>query len=267
MRIAGNKECRKSVTTLIDFEESISRFDNGDIPLEGACKSCGGRVNRVIEYSERPMLGLRNRQRRRQLKEFADKPHQAMHEFYDFMETVESDDQIKRKMRALIKKDPDFYDPYLQLADVLIDEDREHEAGKLIRQAYERAVLRIADSQGRWPQQMMWGWLENRHLMRALQRYAIWLWDDQNRPEATLEIMRKLLRANPNDNQGARYEILAIRLGLNRDWEEQFMITEGPMAGRALDVIAVDKWFRQGARKFPDEFNWWVAEMEERDRV
>lgn len=71
-------------------------------------------------------------------------------------------------MRALIKQNPDFYDSNLTLADVLTDEDQEHEAGKLIRQAYERAVLRSADSQGRWPKQMACGWLENRHLMRAL---------------------------------------------------------------------------------------------------
>ena len=73
---------------------------------------------------------------------------------------------------------------------------KKQEARIFYKEAYERAVKRIADSQGRWPKFMSWGFLKNRHLMRALESYADDCWEQGNIDEA-LDIYRRLLRLNP----------------------------------------------------------------------
>lgn len=63
---------------------------------------------------------------------------------------------------------------------------------------------------------MEWGDIDNRAHMRALQYMADLFWDDKDYEKA-IELFRLLLRLNPNDNQGVRYEIAALYAGLNGD--------------------------------------------------
>jgi tetratricopeptide (TPR) repeat protein len=198
---------------------------------------------------------ITNPQRRKQITEFIDKDHAVMHEFYEITETVRSRRKLKAEMQRLIEEDPLFFDPYLVLADVLFEEGKKEAARKLISDAYHKTVRLIADKNGSWPKEMAWGWLENRHIMRAIERYAYQVWEEGSREEA-LDIFRRLLRANPRDNQGARHSILAIRLGLGTDWEDQFLVKEGPMAGQALETGPLHRWFEENAKQFPEEFDW-----------
>ena len=61
-----------------------------------------------------------------------------------------------------------------------------------------------------------WGILETRPYMRALNGYAncSWLLDEK---EETVRVYEEMLRLNPGDNQGIRYELLDCLLNLNRD--------------------------------------------------
>lgn len=59
-----------------------------------------------------------------------------------------------------------------------------------------------------------WGWLENRHIIRTILNKAISLWENNHMDEA-LNLFRNLLKTNPNDNVGARYYILAIRMNMS----------------------------------------------------
>jgi len=94
-------------------------------------------------------------------------------------------------------------------------------------------------------------------------QYADYLEGDQKHDDA-LYIYRKLFRMNPNDNQGVRDKILAIRLGLGQDeWIQPFLVKEGPMAGEAMEVGPLLEWFNKNAKKFPDDFDWWFKETEE----
>jgi tetratricopeptide (TPR) repeat protein len=158
-------------------------------------------------------------------------------------------------MRRLVEADPLFFDSYLVLADLLYEEGKEAEARDIISSAYQKALLLIVDNKGNWPKEMAWGWLENRHIMRTIERYAYQLWEE-GKPEEALDVFRRLLKANPGDNQGVRHSILAIRLGLGVDWEEQFVVKEGPMAGQALEAMPLHRWFERNAKKFPEEFGW-----------
>lgn len=198
---------------------------------------------------------ITNPRRKKRIVEFVDKNHKVMSEYYDWLESATSEAQLKRGMEKMIVSDPDFYDPYLVVADLEIEDGHNERGRQLIHEAYERAVKRIADAHGDWPKWMLWGWLENRHLMRVLEREAIALWEGKKTEEA-LDIFRRLLRANPGDNQGVRYSILAIRLGLGTDWYTPFEVKDGPMAGEATDAMAESDWFEKNAKKFPEEFGW-----------
>lgn len=200
---------------------------------------------------------ITNENRKRQINNFIDEDHGVMSDFYDIMDSDISSDRLLKKMRKLIDKDADFYDPYLVVAEILFCEDKEKEGITILQNAYERAVKRIVDYKGRWPKEMAWGFLENRHLMRTIEQYAILCWEIDKINEA-LDIFRNLLRMNSNDNQGARYNILAIKLGLGIDeWEKPFeVIHDGKIVG--LDSIKVSNWFNENAPKFPEEFQWLI---------
>ena len=180
-------------------------------------------------------------------KEFFEKPREAMRRFYDLLEIgYDTDD-----MRELIDDDPDFYDPYLYVADDLREFGEFDEAIELENEAFTRAKRHIEDKDGDWPEYMPWGHIENRHIIRALARGADNLWFEGKTEEA-LDIYRKLLHSNLNDNIGARFAIVALRMGLSYDeyikevWPEPTMPVEH-----------ITKWFSKNAPKFMDELSEW----------
>lgn len=197
---------------------------------------------------------ITNPKRRKQIEEFLDKGCSEMDTYYDLMDNPKIKvTTIKMEMGKLITKNPDFYDSYLLLANILRSERKEQQARELLFTAYQRAVQRIVDKEGNFPKRIEWGWLENRHLIRAIESGAFELWE-QNKNEEALEIFRKLLKSNPNDNIGARYDILALRLGLDSDFEQTFIVKDNP---DYLDAMKEINWFYANCKKFPEEFDWW----------
>ena len=202
---------------------------------------------------------ITNPRRRKRMEEFWDNDHEAMEEYYDLLEKKLSTGKMKKEMQKLIQKDPDFYDPYLIVADILESEGRSGEARELRCTAYERALRRVVDKEGNFPKRLEWGWLENRHLLRAIGAWAEELWEQGKREEA-LEILRELLRSNPHDNIGARHDILAIRLGLGTDYEKKFAVKDTP---GYLDAFKLSEWFKKHSKKFHDEFGWWFKAVKD----
>ena len=187
--------------------------------------------------------------------EFGDDDRDAMNDFYEIAELYQSDGEtapIQKQLRQLIARDPDFYDSYLMLADVLRNQNREEEAVALVEEAANRALRRILDRKGNWPRRLQWGWLENRHILRALMMHAIRLWKSGEN-EAALDIFRKLLACNPDDNQGVRHYLLAIRLGLSFDRFEEKFETDGYYTADVFD------WFEKNSPRFPEEFAAWKS--------
>ena len=194
-----------------------------------------------------------NSAKKEQIKEFLDKDHEVMGKYYDILDKEPAEKKLYEEMQKLIQKDPDFYDPYLIAADILKNKRKTKEARELLYTAYERALRRIVDKEGNFPKRLEWGWLENRHLIRAISAWADELWE-QVKTEDALTIYKKLLHSNPNDNIGARYDILAIHLGLGIDYEEKFAVKCTP---GYLSVSELSEWFHKHCKKFPDEFGWW----------
>lgn len=194
---------------------------------------------------------------RKQIEVFIDKDHEVMYRFYEIAEKNISNAKMLKEMQKLISEDPNFLDPYLVVADILSSQNQNKKAAAILHEAYERALMIIVDEMGRWPKELPWGFLENRHIMRAINQQALFYWEIGKIDEA-LDIFRKLLRVNPQDNQGVRYNILAIKMGLGIDeWTKPFGVQEdGEILG--LDAFKVSDWFDKNSKKFEDEFKWLI---------
>ena len=202
------------------------------------------------------MKKIANLKRADSPNEFIDKDRNVMYEYYNLLDSDLTEAKLAKSMLKLILKDPDFLDSYIVSADILLRSNKIRSGLKLIEEAYERALRLIVDENGKWPKRMSWGFLENRHIMRAIERYAHISWEENN-PELALEIYRRLLRVNINDNQGVRYAILALRMGLGPDWDFKFMVKKGHMAG-LIDAMQIDNWFNENSKNFPEEFNFLI---------
>ncbi|MBU0460844.1 MAG: hypothetical protein KJ597_05375 [Nanoarchaeota archaeon] len=207
--------------------------------------------------SKTSMPTVINSRRKKQIEDFFDKERSVMHNYYDLLERKLSSKQLKIEMERLIKVDPDFYDSYIILADILKHQGKIKEARKFLKTAYERALKRIVDESGNFPKKIEWGWLENRHLVRAVESWGFELWE-QNKTEEALGIFRRLLKSNPNDNIGARHNILAILLGLNPNYERKFEVKDVP---GCLNGYKLSQWFTEHSKDFMDEFSWWFKKV------
>ncbi|MBW3636084.1 MAG: hypothetical protein KY445_06410 [Armatimonadetes bacterium] len=196
--------------------------------------------------AEMPNWGRRRSSR----AEFVDRDRAAMTEFYDLLESAdtESDDpkdaaRFAQGLQKLIARDPDFLDPYLSLGEMHDNMGRHEKAAKLLDEAYNRALRLICDKNGIWPKRLDWGWLENRHILRTLFQRAFSWWQDKQ-PEPALELLRKIFKACPDDNLGARYFILALRQNMTfAAFERKFNSHQ-----------VMQKWFDRDAPKFPEDF-------------
>lgn len=193
---------------------------------------------------------------------FIDDDHQVAGDFYDLFER----DHTLQEVVDLIDKDPDFYDTYLYLADVLREEGEDEEAEELEVEAFARALARISDKDGNWPPSIEWSFHENRHILRALMRQADWFWQN-DQTEQALRLYKKLLHVNLNDNLGVRYAITGIRAGLSYD---EYMEQVWPEA--TMPANHIFSWFKEHYPKAADDLEEWkqycIEELEmEEDEV
>ena len=200
---------------------------------------------------------IKNARRTKQIVEFIDKDHKVANKYYELIDNDLSPEQLKRSLKRLIDEDPFFFDSYLALVDIFCDEGRFNQARDLLQRAFQKAMMKIVNKEGKWPKIMGWGWLENRHIIRTLDRWATELWGDGKTEEA-LMILRNLLKSNPADNIGARFSILAIRMNLDSSYELLFSAT---LPGY-IDAYEISKWFEKYSTRFPEEFDWWRKEID-----
>lgn len=206
-----------------------------------------------------------NSHRRKRIVQFMDKYDPAIGvRWYELLERGMRTKKDRKEFAAIQEEAPEFLAPYVELSQIALASGEPEEAFDIAAFAYMLAVQRIADREGNWPEVMEWGWFENRPLIRALHHFAWMLWQI-GRPDHAAMILRRILRMNPGDNQGVRYELLAIRLQLTVEtWDEPFFVKDGPMAGAAWDGRTIGDWFDREAKKFPDEFDWMFAEWKKR---
>ena len=190
-------------------------------------------------------------------KYFVDKDHAVMTDYYDFLDSDRNTPvKTEKKMMEFIKTDPAFLDPYLLLFEFYQNKKEVEKAREILEQAYQIAIKTISDRKGSWPEEMLWGHLENRHIIRTLLNKAMNYWA-HGETEPALDLLRKLLRSNSRDNIGARNYILAIRLGMSFEEFETQMASEHGYDGNKMME------FEKKMKKFPDEFDWWFKAVNE----
>jgi len=154
--------------------------------------------------------------------------------YYDALELLDGGKkEVKKALRLLniaLKMDEDYVQTYIGFVCVygaMGDKKKQEDSIKI---AYEKTLKKFP----RWPEQMMWGYIDNRAYMRAIQYMGELYWDNGENTKA-VELFRLLLKLNPGDNQGVRYEIAGLYAGLSgedvnrmtdegnekQDWSEQ----------------------------------------------
>lgn len=191
----------------------------------------------------------------KRIEEFIDRDHATMDEYYDITERFQAQQislsELKTTLQWLIKADKSYLDPYLYLAQIEYDSENDVEYFRLIWDAYLKAIVMVANKTGDYPKSLPWGYLENRHIIRALCNFALLQWE-QGHIRLSLEIYRKLLASNLNDDIGARYSILALLLGYSPEYEALFLPESQLVYG--LDAMKMGDWFSRHSSEFPEEF-------------
>lgn len=154
--------------------------------------------------------------------------------YYDAMELLGGGArEIKEALRLLniaLEIDKDYVQTYIGLICAYGATGNAKKREEAIKIAYEKTLKKFP----KWPKRMEWGMMENRAYMRAIQYMGELYWDKGENDKA-IELFRLLLKLNPNDNQGVRYEIAALYVGLTgedvnrmtdegnqkQDWSEQ----------------------------------------------
>lgn len=195
---------------------------------------------------------------KKDVREFIDKDHEVMDLYYDLTERAESlsEKSLIKELKLLIKKDPEFFDTYTWLIQILEEQGKFKESLILLNEAYAKCLKVILDKNKSWPDRLDWGWLENRHILRLLLNKGIYEWKVGNK-ELAREVFRRQLKLNPNDNAGVRQFILAIRMNLTFDQFEKKFNKDGYYDSDLMN------WFDKNFKKFPEEFDSWLKEIEQ----
>lgn len=184
--------------------------------------------------------------------EFIDKDRFEISEaYYEFLESPDRDDYKKSEkiLLALIKKDPYFLDTYTSLHEYYLANNQGKKAFDIMLKAYDKAIFLVINKNGKFPDSLPWGFVENRHIIRAMFNFAAILWLNRDTKNA-MPIFKTLLKSNPNDNIGARYMIIAIleKIKSLYHFEEKF----------GSDWQAQEEWFTKAAQKHKNIIGWWL---------
>lgn len=191
--------------------------------------------------------------------EFIDADHRVMDQYHELLQEDLEEKVLIKKLKAIIKKDPTFFDSYSYLSQILEGQGKLQESLILLNKGYDKCLNLILDEDKNWPDRMEWGWFENRHILRLLLNKGLSEWKIGNKVSA-LDILRKQLELNPNDNVGVRQFILAIRMGLTLSQFEKKFDKGGYYDSELMD------WFDSNFKKFPAEFSGWISHFEENER-
>lgn len=188
---------------------------------------------------------------------FTDKDRFKVNErYWEFLESKEADNTKKaiKILKSIIQKDKDYFDPYITLHEYYLMDENYEQAIETMEEGFHRAI-KLVEKRGRFPDELPWGYIENRHIIRMLFNFGMFVWLNEEN-DVALGIFTQLLKSNPNDNIGARYSIVALLEGFKsqEDYEEQFVSKEG----YGLEYESLEAWFYKGAKKHKDVLGWWL---------
>ncbi len=143
-----------------------------------------------------------------------------------------------------IERSPDFLPSYEYAVGMLNRTKLDKELSELRVELLEKwagACNRIAEKENIFNKVVLWGWQENRPLIRGLFFEANRLWGEGKIADAH-ELFSKILRTNSEDNVGARYSVKATGEGMTlEEFEERFTYSDAD--GTYYKNEELQKWF------------------------
>gem|GEM_PF-2986764 len=252
LRIYAEAIYREFGASMISFTEIARhiyeiRLRSGGFDVLGSSSAAAG--NAEDDFKPPVYRLVKNPNQKTPIAEFIYKPDPlAEAEFSKISSLIENNEPPVETLQQMIEDFPDFFDPYFYFYEYLINNDYIIESFVILEDAYDRICLMISDSRGNFPLRLEWAAPENRTLIRLLDNWAEVLWEVGEVP-GTLEIYRKLLRSDPADHIGARYKILAIRLNLGFDYENELLKN-----GEFVNNPDIAAWFARRKGEFPEEW-------------
>jgi tetratricopeptide (TPR) repeat protein len=171
---------------------------------------------------------------------------QAQDKMYDAWD-AEGDRRVKLAREALAIS-PDCVDAYVLLAE---EAESLEESKDLLEKGVQAGRQALGDEFFEENVGHFWGILETRPYMRALAGLAR-LFEAMGEGKLAIERFRELLRLNPNDNQGNRYEFACVLLKENADEELGKLLEEYKDDARAAWLYTHALWIfrKEGATRW-----------------
>jgi len=132
--------------------------------------------------------------------------------YYDAMDALEIGDleSAKKFLGQALKLDENYVQTYIGFVGLYGEMGEKELLDANIKIAFEKTQKKFP----KWPKEMLWGVIENRAFMRAIQ-YRADLYSDQKETDKAMELYHLLLKMNPNDNQGVRYVLAGLYAGVS----------------------------------------------------
>jgi tetratricopeptide (TPR) repeat protein len=143
--------------------------------------------------------------------------------YYDAMELLSVGHPFKAQKlleRALIDY-PNYIELYVGLAAVFKVTQNKKSFNEIVNKGYEKLLEQFPV----WPKEMPWGVMHNRQYLRMMGFKALNYYNEGDKEKA-IELYKLILKLNPHDNQGVKYELAAIYAGIDPN-EVENMFAEG----------------------------------------
>jgi hypothetical protein len=183
-------------------------------------------------------------------------------ERYDFETHNIGDEDVSNvieQLKGFVKKSPRYLEPYIWLEEIYFRNRRKRSADAIFEKACDKAFKMVLSREKKWPDEMSWGDMENRTLIRIFLRKGERLWhlgqNDHLLLDQALNIYLNLLNSNPYDQPCARIYALAILEGIsNNDFYDEFM--DYDEYGDYVFVKDIFAWFEQQGPKHTALLKW-----------
>lgn len=169
---------------------------------------------------------------------------------FDFMpEEIDDPEKFNNVFHFLLElnhKAPNFILSYEYALGMLLRFEPNEQTETLridLEQRKIKACEYVAQQDNIFKKKVIWGYHENRPLIRGLMLKADRLWEAGQLKEAH-ELFSKIYKTNKNDNVGARYSIKATAEGISfAEFEARFTYTDGPDTFFKMDEI--NQWLEK----------------------
>lgn len=132
--------------------------------------------------------------------------------YYDAMDYLAEGDSDKavRLLRKALELDEHYVEAYVGLVATFHYKGNERK----VEEYTQRGFAETKRAFPVWPTELLWDEIENRQHLRMIYYQAVVYWSHNQQTQAE-QLLKLLIKLNPNDNQGIRYALAAFYEGIS----------------------------------------------------